>query len=122
MKTPAIKVFQCEFCDRLGSARSTAQHEIRCSRNPENDYKCYSCVFGTREEMPQGTIYCRHYQKQLKLPTMVGGGERCPKECEFFVSHWKTPESLNVNLDMNSPAAKIFIASIEGYKRNEQQF
>lgn len=35
-------VYMCEYCDKIGDAKTIALHESSCNYNPENQ-TCYTC-------------------------------------------------------------------------------
>jgi len=40
-----VTAYECEFCKKLyKTVKGITTHETRCSKNPENDRVCYSCI------------------------------------------------------------------------------
>jgi hypothetical protein len=44
MKTETKEVYKCDFCKKMYQRKNAcANHEVSCSKNPENNRACFGC-------------------------------------------------------------------------------
>ena len=56
MKTETKEIYKCDFCKKLYQIRRFAElHEKFCSKNPDNDRKCFWCKYFKKKKV---VIYC----------------------------------------------------------------
>jgi hypothetical protein len=100
MKTELKTIYKCDYCNKLYQRKhSCERHELMCTKNPDNNRKCYGCKYLEKKE---AIIYAEVDHYYTGEPVYVDKSFlHCKKKGIFFYTPQNEVKGNHKHIDEN---------------------